>query len=314
MSITKICVQKFLPHHQAIADKINQSSGEEHSKLSAAFYTKKLWPANTEIFITFMNDDPQIIRTPLPRDGKKIDPLQQYFSDNPQIKITDAIKKIVQERIQPLTNLKLTFADKSAVTSKNLVKIDFDPDMAWSLVGTDCIGHEGATMNLGWFDVSTVMHEFGHVLGMVHEHQNPKGQSIQWNPEAVYSWSKLTQGWDKATTDTNILNKYANDQINGSKFDPMSIMLYFFPASLTLNNKGTEQNLRISGEDALWISKTYPNGPENPEQYYQQVYGMSLQKALNASKSSNYKNKFILLFIVLFVLLMCVLLYMKYHR
>ena len=45
----KICIQKFLPEHRHIMSDINNSS-----KLAAAFYTKKIWPSQTEIFVVFM--------------------------------------------------------------------------------------------------------------------------------------------------------------------------------------------------------------------------------------------------------------------
>ena len=154
-------------------------------------------------------------------------------------------------------------------------------------------------MNLGWFDVSTVMHEFGHVLGMIHEHQNPKGKSIDWNKDAVYNWAKSTQGWDKDMTDKNILNKYQNDLINGSSFDPLSIMLYFFPGSLTNDGKGTNQNLQLSGLDMEFINKNY--GKDNAKTFFPTIYNSSLESNINKSNqlsselssgnSSSSKNK-----------------------
>ena len=291
---TKICVQKILPRHYEIFNK-NQGSTPEHHKLSAAFYSKKVWPQNSNIYITFMQDNPQILQTPISQmdtTNGPIDPLQKKFANISSAEIPNAIKEIVQQRIQPLVNLKLIFTDaNTAKNEPNHVKIDFDSSGgAWSLVGTDCVGEKGATMNLGWFDVATVMHEFGHVLGLIHEHQNPKGTDIQWNDPAVYAWAQNTQGWDQKTTQTNILNKYKSNQINGSTFDPLSIMLYFFPANLTLNNKGTNQNLWISGEDALWLNKTYPPGHQTPAVYYEDVYHEKLQDSL--AKSSYLAQQF----------------------
>lgn len=292
----KICIQKFLPHHKALIDKINESTGPVSTHLAAAFYKSKIWPAFSEIFVTFTDENPQITRTPISAmktTNSSIDPLQTYFSNNPSIPIPKAIEKIVKERLEPIINIKFTFTDiDRAKNEPNHVRVSFDPDGgAWSLVGTDAINqksdpqHHHPTMNLGWFDVATVMHEFGHVLGLVHEHQNPKGQSIKWNDEAVYAWANQTQGWTKAETDTNILNKYSNDKINGSSFDPLSVMLYFFPSSLTTNHKGTAQNLRISGQDALWLNKTYPGSAETPTTYYPKTYDISLDKSLTQSKS-----------------------------
>ena len=285
---TKICVQKILPRHYEIFNKFQQGSLPEHHKLAAAFYRKKIWPQNSKIYITFLQDNPQILITPISQmdtTNGPIDPLQKKFANISPTEIPNAIKEIVQKRIQPLINLKLIFTDaNTAKNETNHVKIDFDPSNgAWSLVGTDCVGEKGATMNLGWFDVATVMHEFGHVLGLIHEHQNPKGTDIQWNDAAVYTWAQNTQGWDQKTTQTNILNKYKSNQINGSSFDPLSIMLYFFPSNLTLNNKGTNQNLWISGEDALWLNKTYPPGQQTPAVYYEDVYSEKLQDSLAKS-------------------------------
>jgi len=73
----------------------------------------------------------------------------------------------------------------------------------------------------------------------------------------VYAWAAQTQGWDEETTDTNILNTYASNQITGSVYDPKSVMLYFFPASLTLNGVGTKQNLRYSETDLKYLASTY---------------------------------------------------------
>ena len=287
MTIEKICIQKFLPEHLEVINKINNSTGEQQSRLSAAFYKTKIWPAYSTIFVTFTDDNPKITRTSISSINNKktpIDPLQTYFSNNPQIPIPKAIEKIVKERFEPIINIKFIFTDKNtAKDEKNHVRIGFDSDGgSWSLVGTDCINQKkGTTMNLAWFDVGTVLHEFGHVLGMVHEHQNPKGKSIKWNDQAVYEWAQQTQGWDKQKTQTNILNKYSNDQINGSSFDPKSVMLYFFPSNLTTNHIGTSQNLRLSPEDVIWLNKTYPGGSESTQTYYKKVYGLPLQKSKN---------------------------------
>ena len=37
--------------------------------------------------------------------------------------------------------------------------------------------------------------------------------------------------WNEQKVRLNVINKYSVDQINGTMFDPDSIMLYFFPAS-----------------------------------------------------------------------------------
>ncbi len=67
------------------------------------------------------------------------------------------------------------------------IRISFDPtDGAWSYIGTDCrtIPLNQATMNLGFLDGGTAAHEFGHAIGLAHEHQNP-AVGIQWNESVV---------------------------------------------------------------------------------------------------------------------------------
>jgi hypothetical protein len=287
MSLTsgneRICVQKFLPQHAHIVDNINKSSGGGHTKLAAAFYKNKLWPKNSVIYVSFSAkkiDIPITKISEMDTTNGPVDPLQLKYSNDKNLNIIEAVKEIIKQRIEPLVKPYIKFeftTENNPKKTPDHVKISFDPEGgAWSLVGTDCVGSKKPTMNLGWFDVATTMHEFGHVLGMVHEHQSSK-ETIQWNDNAVYEWAEQTQGWNKKTTQTNILNKYANDKLNASSFDPCSIMLYFFPASLTLNNQGTNQNLRISPNDAIWIEKNYPGSSITPSQFFHNAYNEDLQ-------------------------------------
>ena len=40
-------------------------------------------------------------------------------------------------------------------------------------------------MNLGFVDRSTVLHEFGHSIGLIHEHQSPFKGGFEWNKDEV---------------------------------------------------------------------------------------------------------------------------------
>jgi len=166
---------------------------------------------------------------------------------------------------------------------------------AWSTVGTDSrlVPKDQPTMNLGWLDNDTdygaeafkgtgqvVIHEFGHALGMIHEHQNPKGNPIVWNKEVVYEELAKTNGWDMETTDHNMFKKYGDaekcqqakeqgdDQgqldycvgelVNGSEYDVKSIMHYFYPPSW-IEEGPTEipVNTSLSKLDKKWLGKYY---------------------------------------------------------
>jgi hypothetical protein len=119
-------------------------------------------------------------------------------------------------------------------------------------------------MNLGFMDGGTTAHEFGHAIGLAHEHQNPSG-GIQWNEELVIrECAQSPNFWDEATTRHNILRKYSAEQLNGTRFDPDSVMLYFFPAEWTLNGIATRQNEVLSALDKQFVAgaKMYPrNAP-----------------------------------------------------
>jgi hypothetical protein len=161
------------------------------------------------------------------------------------------------------------------------IRIAFADDGAWSYVGTDARGipSNQPTMNFGWLDEAVVLHEFGHAVGLAHEHQNPDG-GIEWNEAAVIrDLSGPPNLWDEATIRHNVLTKYAHDQINGTDFDPQSIMLYSFPAEWTLNGFHSEPNTKLSLVDQAFVagSKMYPgrSAPVETELPVTEIQGMA---------------------------------------
>lgn len=155
----------------------------------------------------------------------------------------------------------LTFDFNNAADAE--IRVGFDPnDGAWSYIGTDNRGipTNQATMNLGFMDGGTAGHEFGHAIGMAHEHQNPAG-GIEWvEATVIQSLSGPPNNWDAATIRHNVLEKYRVDQIQGTKFDPDSIMLYFFPGNWVKSGVGTHANDVLSATDKAYIAsaQAYP--------------------------------------------------------
>lgn len=164
------------------------------------------------------------------------------------------------------------------------IRIAFNPaDGAWSYIGTDCLSipKDQPTMNLGFLDGGTAAHEFGHTIGLGHEHQNPSG-GIEWNEAVVIrDLAGPPNNWDEATTRYNVLRKYSMDQIRGTEFDPESIMLYFFPPSWTRDGRGTEANEVLSEMDKAFIASAaaYPR-PVQPSEGVELTVGTPVSASI----------------------------------
>lgn len=124
------------------------------------------------------------------------------------------------------------------------------------------------TTQYGWdltsrYGSGTALHELGHVLGMEHEHQSPFA-GIVWHEQAVYdSLSKPPNKWDKPTIYQNILEKLSPQQVQGSTWDPDSIMEYEFEPGLIAEPKqydksGLQPPGTLSAADKSWVAKWYP--------------------------------------------------------
>ena len=239
--------------------------------VTAGFMINKLWKSNNPLFahknntitIGFLNNPPDGFDPHQSGNPVNMDPLQDVITEHLRrggYTYKDAIKEIVEKRIKPLVSMNIQFiADVSAA----MIKIKFTAgEGSSSYIGTDCLIQSVTdyTMNFSWFDVPTVIHEFGHAMGMIHEHQNPRGRGIPWNEKEVYIYFEgEPNNWSRDLVYQNIIKKYDSDQVNGSDFDQDSIMLYAYPASLTENNCcGTKQNSRLSETDIRWLRREYP--------------------------------------------------------
>lgn len=138
----------------------------------------------------------------------------------------------------------------------------------WSYVGRQAqlftqVNPKAVTVNFGDLNDSSreeewcrlVLHEFGHAIGCVHEHQaNP----IEWNTAQVIADCEAKYGWNAKQTREQILEKEDFRFLERTDFDPNSIMCYWFPARWTVNNIAAPLNVTLSTTDKSFISKIYP--------------------------------------------------------
>jgi hypothetical protein len=223
----KVCIDRVLPHDLQRPRRLREVGG----RLRAVFEFRKMWMNGSTLRVRFLSGTP-------------------------------AQQNLAKEQAQWWTqhaNLQFVFNDAPDAE----IRVAFDPnDGAWSYVGTDCrnIPQNQPTMNLGFLDGGTAGHEFGHAIGLGHEHQNPRG-GIVWNREAVIrDLSGPPNFWTVDQIEHNVLNKYSVDQIRGTDFDGDSIMLYFFPDSWVQSGAGTKANQVLSAMEKAFIAsaEAYP--------------------------------------------------------
>ena len=156
-------------------------------------------------------------------------------------------------------NIALDFGDHAQAE----IRIAFSEASSWSAIGTDALvaayfPAHAPTMNFGWIEEAVVLHEFGHALGLIHEHQSP-AQAIQWDEAAVIAHlAGPPNFWSEERTRANVFERYAVAQTQFSAFDSSSIMLYYFPPQFTRNGQVFTQNKTLSEQDRRFIAACYP--------------------------------------------------------
>lgn len=250
----KICFERIIPDdldperaaRHALRDHMVKAAGkrlnanEVHQLARMAVVNTKRWTPGTTLRCRFLDGSPTMQR-----------------------KVQTHAKKWEQ-----WANIRLRFVSSGAAE----IRISFYADAgSWSAVGRDALNtryfptHQ-PTMNYGWLRDDTadseyqrvVLHEFGHALGCIHEHQSPQF-TRQWNVEAVM---KYFQGppnyWDAAAIQHNVLQKYSPQGVSATRFDARSIMLYAFDAALFADGLGpTNSNTTVSQSDIQMIRAMY---------------------------------------------------------
>lgn len=217
--------------------------GRRPGELAAAFERLKLWPNGQRLKVAFVDGDPVV--------HGKVAAVARQWEDHANLRLDFGA--------HARADIRVSFAEKG---------------WSWSMVGTDArqVHRARATMNYGWLEPGTgdreyqrvVLHEFGHALGMIHEHQNPAARgAIPWDVEKVYAYY-AQQGWSRDDVDRNIFDTYDADQTNFSSYDPESIMQYPVPDALTVGSFAIGWNTRLSPLDKEYMRRQYPFDAAGP--------------------------------------------------
>jgi hypothetical protein len=205
------------------------------SRIEMAAVTGKLWKKGRTLGVTFMDGHPSV-----------------------HSKVEDAARQWCE-----YANIKFTFGPQAGAE----IRISFQHRGSWSYIGTDAlfIAQAEPTMNFGWLTPNSspgeynrvVVHEFGHALGCIHEHQNPAG-NIPWDKDAVYAYyAGPPNNWSRAKVDQNLFARYSRNITQFSAFDAKSIMLYPIPNEHTVGDFEVGLNSELSAVDKGFIGSLY---------------------------------------------------------
>ncbi|RAL61835.1 hypothetical protein DID88_002898 [Monilinia fructigena] len=230
------------PASGTLSGENRNSGGFNYLVLDPRFY----WNPGEEITVSFIKPDREIMVIPN----------------------WDSIKRSVEAIAQEwenFANIHFTFNDSSNAQ----VRVAFFPGAGgFSALGTDClsIASDKPTMSLGWSTddkafCSSVLHEFGHVLGCLHEHSSPLSE-IQWDYEQVYRFYEAKHGKKK-----DWLRQFLNHDLS-------------IDQTLTKNGKSVKPPSEISLKDKAFMQQIYPHHsiPDKTGVFYSWQYSKRVRQ------------------------------------
>lgn len=187
----------------------------------------------------------------------------------------------------------------------SMIRVGFGERGFWSAVGSDSVGRlnqyqpsmnlQGMDMTympgiggsspsdssanldqLSRYDRSVVLHEFGHALGLLHEHQSNALQcqkEFKWEGDGnVYDYLWRTNGWNREKVDRNLgpvgpAGLVDQDAVV-DRPDPESIMMYSLPKELFVRGEKSScfvpHRYTLSKNDIAGIQRRYPRTAVEP--------------------------------------------------
>ncbi|KAF8149916.1 hypothetical protein B0H34DRAFT_667269 [Crassisporium funariophilum] len=242
------CVEVTSNHDNALIARTGDEHPGSHATRAVLVMSNRLWDNGATLTYGFLD------RGPL-----------GYAQVNQQRIVRSAVK--VWEEY---ANVVFECVDNIASAT---IRISFKPEEgSWSFTGNEALSirSDTATMNLGLVtgDVSSdeeyasVLHQVGHALGLMHEHQSPTlGDKIILKEKAVVALYQKTGRWKEPLIKSQIISVYNTHGVsNFLDFDQRSIMLYYMPPEMTMQGLPVRPNMILSDLDKAFITINYPHG------------------------------------------------------
>ncbi len=240
-------------------DSLMSRNGSDKKTFQGVFETASKWLPGQKITVVFLDGD-DYVKSKVKFYAKKWEEVANVKFDFDEIKKTPWF-----------------FAD---------IRISFKYEGSWSLVGKTSLDYvsdgktsrryspstdlnnqfSSASMNFGWFNKNTseedfrgtTLHEFGHALGLLHEHQN-FNRAFEWNIPVTLNYFMTTQGWSRDDVYQNVINQYNNGtEYTNKSYDADSIMHYPIPGRLLKSGISVGGKTTLSAGDKSLIREMYP--------------------------------------------------------
>lgn len=183
-----------------------------------------------------------------------------YLAFDGDVEKSKQILEILKEYAFPYINLNFQIGryNDSTIT----IKTDPSASPTATISGnTTGIGTKTPIITIYRMTQGVILHEFGHAMGMFHEHQNPAPNNpIQWNKDQVYAHYVTKQNWKKEAVDAQIINRRDKAKSLYTNWDQNSIMNYSIRPGFTAAPVQTFIGQEYSDGDKNWFKMKF--GPK----------------------------------------------------
>lgn len=176
-----------------------------------------------------------------------------YLAFDGDVEKSKQILDILKKHAFPYINLNFQIGryNDSTVTIKTAHSASPTAIISGNTTG---IGTKAPIVTIYRFTQGVILHEFGHAMGMFHEHQNPAPNNpIKWNKDEVYAHYVTKQNWKKEAVDAQILNRRDKAKSLYNTWDKNSIMNYTIRPGFTDAPVRTFVGQEYSEGDKNWF-------------------------------------------------------------